>query len=202
MNTENQMANRRMTQYQVNSKGYYNQHPYNNKESRWCDLNEVPYARNGYLYGPETVEDQITGQVYYHLNMHYNNNYGKLYAAMAENTIDPTVFFKEGDSLLIKHQQADVRFTITGFSSRAKNMVGTRHLNQDWAFDQEGWQDYKKQHLDGKPQENWKVWSDRSAFWTTGPVQTNEQHGKIARFWNWQAVPKETFLRFQLLGFC
>ena len=69
MNTENQMANRRMTEHQLNGKGYYNQHPYNNKESRWCDLNEVPYARNGYLYGPETVEDQITGQVYYHLNM-------------------------------------------------------------------------------------------------------------------------------------
>ena len=41
------MANRRMTEHQLNGKGYYNQHPYNNKESRWCDLNEVPYARNG-----------------------------------------------------------------------------------------------------------------------------------------------------------
>ena len=201
MNTENQMANRRMTQYQINSKGYYNQHPYNNKESRWCDLNEVPYARNGYLYGPETVEDQITGQVYYHLNMHYNNNYGKLYSAMAENTIDPTVFFKEGDSLLIKHQQADVRFTITGFSSRAKNMVGTRHLNVAWHWDEEGWKKYKKKHLGNEPS-NWKVWHDRNAFWTTGPVQTNDQHDKIARFWNWQAVPKETFLKFQLLGYC
>ena len=201
MNTENQMANRRMTQYQVNSKGYCNQHPYNNKESRWCDLNEVPYARNGYLYGPETVEDQITGQVYYHLNMHYNNNYGKLYSAMAENTIDPTLFFKEGDSLLIRHQQADVRFTITEFSSRAKNVVGTRHLNQNWVFDQEGWENYKKENVTGNPS-NWKMWRDRNSFWTTGSVQTNDQHDKIARFWSWQAVPKETFLRFQLLGFC
>ena len=203
MNTENQMANRRMTEHQLNGKGYYNQHPYNNKESRWCDLNEVPYARNGYLYGPETVEDQITGQVYYHLNMHYNNNYGKLYDAMAENTVDPTVFFKEGDSLLIRYRQADVRFTVTGFSSRAKNMVGTRHLNVAWQWDQEGWNEYKKKNNQVTTSKtNWQIWRDRSAFWTTGSVKTNSQPDKVARFWNWQAVPKEVFLRFQLLGYC
>ncbi len=201
MNTENQMANRRMTEHQLNGKGYYNQHPYNNKESRWCDLNEVPYARNGYLYGPETVEDQITGQVYYHLNM--THSYSRLYTAMAENTIDPTVFFKEGDSLLIRYRQADVRFTVTGFSSRAKNMVGTRHLNVAWQFDKEGWENYKKE---GNPastsKTNWQLWRHQSLFWTTGSVRTNSQPDKVARFWNWQAVPKEVFLRFQLLGYC
>jgi len=196
------MANRRMTQYQINSNGYYNQHPYNNKESRWCDLNEVPYAKNGYLYGPETVEDQITGQVYYHLNMH--KSYANLYTAMVENTIDPTVFFKEGDSLLIRHQQADVRFTVTGFSSRAKNMVGTRHLNLVWQWDQEGWLAYKKKNLHAptaSSKTNWQLWRDRNSFWTTGSVKTNIQPDKIARFWSWQAVPKEVFLKFQLLGF-
>ena len=197
---KNQMANRRMTEYQLNGKGYSNQHPYNNKESRWCDLNEVPYARNGYLYGPETIEDQITGQVYYHLNM-ANDNYGKLYSAMAENTIDPTVFFKEGDTLLIRYRQADVRFTVTGFSPRAKNMVGTRYLNVAWQFDQEGWNKYKKKHLDGEPS-NWKVWQDRSVFWTTGSVLAGAQPDKVARFWDWQAVSKEVFLKFQLLGYC
>ena len=60
-----------MTQYQVEGKGYCNQHPYNNKESRWCDLNEVPYARNGYLYSPETIEDQITGVTYYQIDGYY-----------------------------------------------------------------------------------------------------------------------------------
>ena len=199
MNTENQMPNRRMTQYQIDSKGYFNQHPYNNKESRWCDLNEVPYARNGYLYGPETIEDQITGQIYYHLNMH--KSYANLYTAMVENTIDPTVFFKEGDTLLIRHQQADVRFKITGFSPRAKNMIGTRYLNVAWQFDQEGWNKYRKENPIETNESNWKVWHQRDAFWTTGSVLAGAQPDKIVRFWNWQAVPKETFLKFQLLGF-
>ena len=195
------MANRRMTEHQLNGKGYYNQHPYNNKESRWCDLNEVPYARNGYLYGPETVEDQITGQVYYHLNM--TNSYSSLYTAMAENTIDPTVFFKEGDTLLIRYRQADVLFTITGFSPRAKNMVGTRHLNVAWQFDKEGWEKYKKEvNPASTSKTNWQLWRHQSQFWTTGSVRTNSQPDKVARFWDWQAVPKEVFLRFQLLGYC
>jgi hypothetical protein len=193
-----------MTSHELSGPGYYNQHPYNNKESRWCDLNEVPYARNGYLYGPETIEDQMTGQIYYHLNMH--KSYANLYTAMVENTIDPTVFFKEGDSLLIRYRQADVRFTVTGFSSRAKNMVGTRHLNVAWHWDEEGWNVYKRKHLGNDPSNqkkltHWKVWQDKNAFWTTGSVKTNTQHDKIARFWNWQAVPKEVFLKFQLLGF-
>ena len=199
MNTENQMPNRRMTQYQIDSKGYFNQHPYNNKESRWCDLNEVPYARNGYLYGPETIEDQITGQIYYHLNMH--KSYANLYTAMVENTIDPTVFFKEGDTLLIRPQQADVRFKIPGFSPRAKNMIGTRYLNVAWQFDQEGWNKYRKENPIETNESNWKVWHQRDAFWTTGSVLAGAQPDKIVRFWNWQAVPKETFLKFQLLGF-
>ena len=199
MNTENQMPNRRMTQYQIDSKGYFNQHPYNNKESRWCDLNEVPYARNGYLYGPETIEDQITGQIYYHLNMH--KSYANLYTAMVENTIDPTVFFKEGDTLLIRHQQADVRFKITGFSPRAKNMIGTRYLNVAWQFDQEGWNKYRKENPIETNESNWKVWHQRDAFWTTVSVLAGAKPDKIVRFWNWQAVPKETFLKFQLLGF-
>ena len=135
--------------------------------------------------------------------MHYNNNYGKLYDAMAENTVDPTVFFKEGDSLLIRYRQADVRFTVTGFSSRAKNMVGTRHLNVAWQWDQEGWNEYKKKNNQVTTSKtNWQIWRDRSAFWTTGSVKTNSQPDKVARFWNWQAVPKEVFLRFQLLGYC
>ena len=189
--------NRRMTQYQVDGKGYFNKHPYNNAESRWCDLNEVPYARNGYLYGPETVEDQITGITYYQIDF-YNNP--KFYRNFYDGTADPTIIFKEGDTLLIRHQQADVRFKITEFSPRAKNMVGTRYLNVAWQFDQEGWNVYKRKHLDGEPS-NWKVWQDRNAFWTTGSVLASAQPDKIARPWSWTAVTKETLLKLQLLGY-
>ena len=187
-----------MTQYQVEGKGYCNQHPYNNKESRWCDLNEVPYARNGYLYSPETIEDQITGVIYYQIDGYYNNT--NFYRSLYDGTLDPSTIFKEGDTLLIRHQQADVRFKVTEFSPRAKNMVGTRYLNVAWHWDQEGWSAYKKKHLGNEPS-NWKVWHQRNTFWTTGSVLAGAQPDKIARPWSWTAVTKETLLKLQLLGY-
>ena len=186
-----------MTQHRLDSKGYYNKHPYNNKESRWCDLNEVPYARNGYLYGSETIEDQLTGITYYPIHSLHNDNFSR---AIYGGTLDPSTLFKEGDTLLIRHQQADVRFKITEFSPRAKNMMGTRYLNVAWHWDEEGWKKYKKKHL-GDESSNWKVWHDRNAFWTTASVASNVQPNKIARPWSWTAVTKETLLRLQLLGY-
>ena len=187
-----------MTQHQIDGKGYVNKHPYNNRESRWCDLNEVPYARNGYLYGPETIEDQITGITYYQIDGYYNNT--NLYRGFYDGTVDPSALFKEGDTLLIRHQQADVRFKITEFSPRAKNMVGTRYLNVAWQFDEEGWNKYKRKHLSDEPS-NWKLWQWRNHFWTTGSVLAGAQPDKIAKPWSWTAVTKETLLRLQLLGY-
>ena len=189
--------NRRMTQYQVNSKGYCNRHPYNNKESRWCDLNEVPYARNGYLYGPETIEDQITGETYYQIDGYNNKNF---YRNLYDGTLDPSTLFKEGDTLLIRHQQSDVRFKVTEFSPRANNMVGTRYLNLSWTFDAEGYKQYQTNNSQGS-KANWQLWQDRSRYWTTASVKDNVQHNKVARPWSWQAVPKEVLLRLQLLGY-
>ena len=186
-----------MTLHQIDGKGYFNKHPYNNKESRWCDLNEVPYARNGYLYGPETIEDQITGVTYYQIDYYNNTNF---YRSFYDGKLDPTTLFKEGDTLLIRHQQADVRFKITEFSPRAKNMIGTRYLNVAWHWDQEGWNKYKRKHLGNEPS-NWKVWDAQSAFWTTNSVSANAQPDKIARPWSWTAVTKETLLKLQLLGY-
>ncbi len=186
--------NRRMSTLNVDM-GYANKHIYNNKESRWCDLNKVPYARNGYLYGSETIEDQVTGITYYHIN---NTN---LYRGFHDGTVDPSALFKEGDTLLIRHQQADVRFKVTEFSPRAKNMVGTRYLNVAWQFDEEGWKKYKEEKDIYSYSPSSLTWQDRSAFWTTGSVLASAQPDKIARPWSWQAVTKETFLKLQLLGY-
>ena len=180
--------------------GYANKHIYNNKESRWCDLNKVPYARNGYLYGSETIEDQLTGITYYPIQPTALNN-SKFNQAMYDGTLDPTSIFQEGDTLLIKHQQADVRFKITEFSPRAKNMVGTRYLNVAWQFDEEGWKKYKEEKDTCNYSPSSLTWQDRSAFWTTGSVLASAQPDKIARPWSWQAVTKETFLKLQLLGY-
>ena len=190
--------NRRMTQHRLDGKGYYNRHPYNNKESRWCDLNEVPYARNGYLYGSETIEDQITGITYYPIYSLHNDNFSR---AVYGGTLDPSTLFREGDTLLIRHQQADVRFKITEFSPRAKNMIGTRYLNVAWHWDEEGWNKYRKENPIETNESNWKIWHQRSAFWTTGSVASNVQPNKVARPWSWTAVTKETLLRLQLLGY-
>tara|TARA_B100001093_G_scaffold134661_1_gene127190 strand:+ start:6385 stop:6948 length:564 start_codon:yes stop_codon:yes gene_type:complete len=186
-----------MNQYQVTSKGYRNKHHYHNKESRWCDLNEVPYARNGYLYGPETVEDQITGETYYQIDGYNNKNF---YRNLYDGTLDPSTLFKEGDTLLIRHQQSDVRFKVTEFSPRANNMVGTRYLNLSWTFDAEGYKQYQTNNSQGS-KANWQLWQDRSRYWTTASVKDNVQHNKVARPWSWQAVPKEVLLRLQLLGY-
>lgn len=192
-----QVIKRTMNQYQVTSKGYRNKHHYHNKESRWCDLNEVPYARNGYLYGPETVEDQITGETYYQIDGYNNKNF---YRNLYDGTLDPSTLFKEGDTLLIRHQQSDVRFKVTEFSPRANNMVGTRYLNLSWTFDAEGYKQYQTNNSQGS-KTNWQLWQDRSRYWTTASVKDNVQHNKVARPWSWQAVPKEVLLRLQLLGY-
>ena len=192
-----QVIKRTMNQYQVTSKGYRNKHSYHNKESRWCDLNEAPYARNGYLYGPETIEDQITGETYYQIDGYNNKNF---YRNLYDGTLNPSTLFKEGKTLLIRHQQSDVRFKITEFSPRANNMVGTRYLNLSWTFDAEGYKQYQTNNSQGS-KANWQVWQDRSRYWTTTSVKNNIQHDKVARPWSWTAVTKEVLLRLQLLGY-
>ena len=48
-----------------------NYHRYNNATSRWCDANNVPYQRSGFLFGPNTVEDQVTGNTFHILKSSY-----------------------------------------------------------------------------------------------------------------------------------
>ena len=48
-----------------------NYHRYNNQTSRWCDQNNVPYQRNGFLFGPNTVEDQVTGNTFHTIQSSY-----------------------------------------------------------------------------------------------------------------------------------
>jgi len=168
---------------------YTNKHNFNNKESRWCDLNCVPYYRNGLLYGPDVVEDKLTG-VTYHNILKYR---GDIWRAMMANPeqFKPETFFKVGDKLLVDHFQSQVRFEVTGFSPRAGNMYGTRYLNVDWNFDLERYDQDVQQ----------KVFiNDTMDYWTTNPIKENQQFDKMARPYSWYAVPQETFLKFQLLG--
>lgn len=163
---------------------FYNDHRFNNAESRWCDLNHVPYYRNGFLYGPDIIEDKITGLTYHSIV----KDRGKIWRAMAENPkqFKPETFFKVGDKLLVDHFQSQSRFEVTHFSPKAGNMHGTRLLNVDWQFDQESYEqgDYV----------------DMRTLWYTKAVKENQQIGKLARPWSWYAVSQEAYLKFQLLG--
>ena len=132
------------------------------------------HARNGYLYGSETIEDQLTGITYYPIHSLHNDNFSR---AVYGGTLDPSTLFREGDTLLIRHQQADVR------------------------FDEEGWKKYKQEKDTCNYSPSSLTWQDRSAFWTTGSVLSSAQPDKIARPWSWTAVTKETLLRLQLLGY-
>ena len=175
---------------QQSKPGYYpNKHRYNNAESRWCDLNNVPYYRNGLLYGPDLIEDKITGLTYHSIVEHR----AKIWRAMAENPkqFKPETFFKVGDKLLIDHFQSQSRFEVTHFSPKAGNMHGTRLLNVDWQFDQERWDQDK---------ETTAFMYGARDYWHTKPVKENQQIDKLARPWSWYAVPKDTYLKFQLLG--
>ena len=189
MKQEKQMPNRMSRQTILSKQAYRNNHHYSNAESRWCDLNKVPYARNGYLYGPSTIVDQIANETYYCLDYTDQKGYTKFWTALHENAITPDTLFKAGDNLLVRHQQADVRFKVAGFSPKAKNMFGTRFLNVDWRFNQIK---YEQNHVDRH--------HNHGRYWETQPVETNIQENKIATFWRWVAVPKDTYLKLQLLN--
>ena len=67
-----------------------NQHRYNNETSRWCDQNNVPYQRNGFLFGPTTVEDQVTGNTFQTIHGIHELPEG----------VKPEQIFNEGDWLV------------------------------------------------------------------------------------------------------
>ena len=88
-----------------------NQHRYNNQTSRWCDQNNVPYQRNG-LFGPTTVEDQVTGNTF--------QTYGVF--DLPEG-VKAEQIFNEGDWLVAEYQQGYIRCKVTGFSPRVNLIV-------------------------------------------------------------------------------
>ena len=77
-----------------------NYHRYNNVTSRWCEQNNVPYQRNGFLFGPDTVEDQVTGNTFHTIK----NNYLELPEGVKAEQV-----FNEGDWLIAEYQQGYIR---------------------------------------------------------------------------------------------
>ena len=170
-----------------------NQHRYNNQTSRWCDQNNVPYQRNGFLFGPNTVEDQVTGNTFHTLH-----GIPELPEGVKAEQI-----FNEGDWLVAEYQQGYIRCKVTGFSPRAGNLIVDRFYNDAW-----------KQIIPDRPRhvferhiqyvrQNGNAWGFGTGRWlshATKPVVDTKAEGHTVKPWAWFAVPKESVFKLNLLG--
>jgi hypothetical protein len=170
-----------------------NTHRYNNATSRWCDQNNVPYQRNGFLFAPNTVEDQVTG-----------NTFETIQGLMElPEGVKPEQIFNEGDWLIAEYQQGYIRCKVTGFSPRAGNLIVDRFYNDAW-----------RQVIPDKPRsgfvhniqnvrKNGNPWGYGTGHWlmhSTKPVVDAQHSGHTVRSWAWFAVPKESVFKLNLLG--
>ena len=170
-----------------------NYHRYNNETSRWCDSNNVPYQRNGFLFGPTTVEDQITGTTFHTIKPNVQLPEG----------VKAEQIFNEGDWLIGEHQQGYIRCKVTGFSPRAGNLIVERYYNDQWiqviptkrVFQFVNNISYMRQHG--------RIWGFGTGDWlshATKPVVKSKAEGHTIKPWAWFAVPKESLFKLNLLG--
>tara|TARA_B100001063_G_C16706798_1_gene525707 strand:+ start:403 stop:933 length:531 start_codon:yes stop_codon:yes gene_type:complete len=170
-----------------------NTHRYNNETSRWCDQNNVPYQRNGFLFGPTTVEDQVTNNTF-----HIIQGINELPEGVKADQI-----FNEGDWLIGEYQQGYIRCKVTGFSPRAGNLIVDRFYNDAWR------QIIPDKHRSGfihniqNVRQNGSSWGYGTGRWlesSTKPVIDAQHSGHTVRTWAWFAVPKESVFKLNLLG--
>ena len=171
-----------------------NYHRYNNITSRWCDQNNVPYQRNGFLFGPDTVEDQVTGNTFHTIK----NGYLQL----PEN-IKAEQIFSEGDWLVAAYQQGYIRCKVTGFSPRAGNLIVDRYYNDAWCQKiPDAPRHVFERHIQYVRQ-NGNPWGFGTGRWlthSTKPVIDAQACGHTVKPWAWFAIPKESMFKLNLLG--
>ena len=170
-----------------------NQHRYNNQTSRWCDQNNVPYQRNGFLFGPDTVEDQVTGNTFQTIQGIYDLPEG----------VKAEQIFNEGDWLVAEYQQGYIRCKVTGFSPRAGNLIVDRYYNDAWKqIIPDAPRHVFKRHIQYVRQ-NGNAWGYGTGRWlthSTKPVVDAQACGHTVRPWAWFAIPKESVFKLNLLG--
>ena len=170
-----------------------NQHRYNNETSRWCDANSVPYQRNGFLFGPTTVEDQVTGNTFQTIRGVHDLPEG----------IKAEQIFNEGDWLVAEYQQGYIRCKVTGFSPRAGNLIVDRFYNDAWCQKiPDAPRHVFERHIQYVRQ-NGNPWGFGTGRWlthSTKPVVDAQACGHTVKPWAWFAVPKESMFKLNLLG--
>lgn len=176
-----------------------NQHRYNNETSRWCDQNNVPYQRNGFLFGPTTVEDQVTGNTFHTIKSY--NKHGS-WLELPEG-VKAEQIFNEGDWLIGEYQQGYIRCKVTGFSPRAGNLIVERYYNDHWiqVIPNKARYIYERSihyiRQSGKP---WGYGVDNWLAHSTKPVIDAKAEGHTVKPWAWFAIPKESVFKLNLLG--
>ena len=169
-----------------------NTHRYNNQTSRWCDANSVPYQRNGFLFGPNTVEDQVT-----------DNTFHTIGGVELPEGIKAEQIFNEGDWLIAEYQQGYIRCKVTGFSPRAGNLIVDRFYNDAWKQIIPDLPRHVFERNIGYIRQNGNAWGYGTGRWlthSTKPVIDAQACGHTVKPWAWFAVPKESIFKLNLLG--
>ena len=174
-----------------------NRHRYNNENSRWCDQNNVPYQRNGFLFGPTTVEDQVTGNIFY---ITKSKSYSWL---ELPDHVKPEQIFNEGDWFIAEHQQGYIRCKVTGFSPRAGNLIVERYYNDQWMhIIPDAPRNLFERNIHYLRQSG-KHYGYGTGDWlkqAQKPVVDAKADGYTVKPYNWFAVPKESIFKLNLLG--
>ena len=163
-----------------------NKHRYNNQTSRWCDANAVPYQRNGFLFGPKEIQDQITNQTMYHVDL--TNTEAKA-----------SELFEKDDWVIAQYAQGYIRCQISDFSPRAGNLIVDRYYNDQFINvvpEKPIW------YIDSEI-ENIRTGSIYSSNWIghgVNPVEKAKSEGWILKNWQFYAVPKKVIFKLNLLG--
>ena len=173
-----------------------NQHRYNNITSRWCDQNNVPYQRNGFLFGPNTVEDQITNTTFHTIRP--TTGWLELPEGVKAEQI-----FNEGDWLIAEYQQGYIRCKVTGFSPRAGNLIVDRYYNDQWMHViPDAPRNLFERNIHYLRQSG-KHYGYGTGDWlrqAQKPVVDAKAEGHTVKPWAWFAVPKESIFKLNLLG--
>ena len=170
-----------------------NRHRYNNENSRWCDQNNVPYQRNGFLFGPNTVEDQVTGNTFQTIHGIPDLPEG----------VKAEQIFNEGDWLVAEYQQGYIRCKVTGFSPRAGNLIVDRYYNDQWMHViPDAPRNLFERNIHYLRQSG-KHYGYGTGDWlrqAQKPVVDAKAEGHTVKPWAWFAVPKESIFKLNLLG--
>ena len=183
-------------------------HCYYNATSRWCEANNIPYQRDGYMFDSEATEvyDQIRNLTLYpiHAGDHWNYNSEKL-----------GTYLKIGDPLIVHYQQGYLRAEVAKITSHKNIHVLRWEVFPIWNFNGHDavHQGYSLKNLQ-QPGEWYTSGGHYGHSDTPEPIDQMYLHprrhqiikprDKNTRLWRLQtydlyAIPKERFLTLKLL---